>query len=73
LIIDNFGIKIFFGKLSTVFPHTLGLILIFNKITTLCWSTAGLEIPAKLGAFTESKPEFVKKGRVGNPPLPKVG
>ncbi len=32
-----------------------------EKITALCWSVAGVEIPAKLGAFDESKPEYLKK------------
>ena len=31
------------------------------KVTTLCWSVAGIEIPAKLGAFSELKPEYVNK------------
>ena len=30
-------------------------------VTTLCWSVAGVELPAKLGAFDVIKPEFVKK------------
>ena len=30
-------------------------------VTTLCWSVAGVELPAKLGAFDVVKPEFVKK------------
>ena len=32
-----------------------------EKITALCWSVAGVEIPAKLGAFDVSKPEYLKK------------
>lgn len=31
------------------------------RVTTLCWSVAGVELPAKLGAFDVIKPEFVKK------------
>ena len=31
------------------------------KVTTLCWSVAGVELPAKLGAFDAIKPEYVKK------------
>lgn len=31
------------------------------KVTTLCWSVAGVELPAKLGAFDELKPEYIKK------------
>ncbi len=32
-----------------------------EKITALCWSVAGVELPAKLGAFDVSKPEYLKK------------
>lgn len=32
-----------------------------NKVTTLCWSVAGVELPAKLGAFDITKPEYIKK------------
>ena len=32
-----------------------------EKITALCWSVAGVELPAKLGAFDLSKPEYLKK------------
>ncbi len=32
-----------------------------NKITTICWSTAGIELPAKLGIFSEMKPEYIRK------------
>lgn len=31
------------------------------RVTTLCWSVAGLEIPAKLNAFRDCKLEYVKK------------
>lgn len=31
------------------------------RVTTLCWSVAGVELPAKLGAFDIVKPEYVKK------------
>lgn len=31
------------------------------RVTTLCWSVAGVELPAKLGAFGIIKPEYVKK------------
>ena len=31
-----------------------------HKVTTLCWSVAGLELPAKFGEF-EVKPEYVTK------------
>ena len=32
-----------------------------HKVTTLCWSVAGIELPAKLGGFDVSKPEYLKK------------
>ncbi len=32
-----------------------------NRVTSLCWSVAGIELPAKLGAFEIMKPEYVKK------------
>ena len=32
-----------------------------NKVTALCWSVAGVELPAKLGAFDTVKPEYLKK------------
>jgi amino acid adenylation domain-containing protein len=32
-----------------------------NKVTALCWSVAGIELPAKLGAFDIVKPEYLKK------------
>ena len=32
-----------------------------HRVTTLCWSVAGIELPAKLGGFSESKPEYLKK------------
>ena len=31
------------------------------RVTTICWSVAGVELPAKLGAFDVIKPETVKK------------
>lgn len=31
------------------------------QVTTLCWSVAGVELPAKLGAFDIIKPEYVQK------------
>lgn len=31
------------------------------KVTALCWSVAGIELPAKLGAFDIVKPEHLKK------------
>lgn len=32
-----------------------------NRVTALCWSVAGIELPAKLGAFDLIKPEYLKK------------
>ena len=32
-----------------------------ERISTLCWSVAGVELPAKLGAFELSKPHYLKK------------
>ena len=32
-----------------------------HKVTTLCWSAAGLEIPAKLGGFADGRPEYIKR------------
>ncbi|MBR3874443.1 MAG: amino acid adenylation domain-containing protein [Clostridia bacterium] len=32
-----------------------------HKVTTLCWSVAGIELPAKLGGFDCGKPEYLKK------------
>ncbi len=32
-----------------------------EKITALCWSVAGVELPAKLGAFDVDKPAYLKK------------
>jgi amino acid adenylation domain-containing protein len=32
-----------------------------EKVTALCWSVAGVELPAKLGAFDEGKPQYLKK------------
>ena len=32
-----------------------------HRVTTLCWSVAGIELPAKLGGFACAKPEYLKK------------
>ena len=32
-----------------------------EKITALCWSVAGVELPVKLGAFDVLKPQYLKK------------
>lgn len=41
-----------------------------NKVTALCWSVAGVELPAKLNAFTECKPEYLKKVCFSGSPMP---
>ena len=42
-------------------PTTLFETLNREKITALCWSVAGVELPAKLGAFDVGKPAYLKK------------
>ena len=42
-------------------PTTLFDTLNREKIIALCWSVAGVELPAKLGAFDVSKPEYLRK------------
>ena len=42
-------------------PDALFRTLNEYKVTTLCWSAAGLEIPAKLGGFADGRPEFIKR------------
>ena len=42
-------------------PTALFEALSREKITALCWSVAGVELPAKLGAFDVLKPEYLKK------------
>ena len=42
-------------------PTELFATLNRNKVTALCWSVAGVELPAKLNAFSEAKPEYLKK------------
>lgn len=32
-----------------------------NRVTALCWSVAGIELPVKLGAFDIVKPKYLKK------------
>lgn len=32
-----------------------------HRVTALCWSVAGVELPAKLGAFGLTKPQYLKK------------
>ena len=42
-------------------PTKLFETLNHHRVTTLCWSVAGIELPAKLGGFSESKPQYLKK------------
>ncbi len=42
-------------------PQKLFETLNTRKVTTLCWSVSGVELPAKLGAFDIVKPEYLKK------------
>ena len=42
-------------------PDALFKTLNDHGVTTLCWSTAGLEVPAKLGGFADSRPEHLKR------------
>ncbi|MBE6028383.1 MAG: amino acid adenylation domain-containing protein [Clostridiales bacterium] len=48
------------SKTEFAMPDALFRTLNENKITILCWSAAGLEIPAKLGGFEEGKPEYIR-------------
>ena len=32
-----------------------------HRVTTICWSVAGVELPAKLGGFDALKPEYLQK------------
>lgn len=32
-----------------------------HRVTTLCWSVAGMELPARLGGFALGRPEYLKK------------
>ena len=42
-------------------PNELFAMLNEYRVTALCWSVAGVSLPAKLNAFSESKPEHLKK------------
>ena len=46
---------------TAAMPKELFRLLNREKVTTLCWSAAGLEIPAKLGAFKILKPEYLRQ------------
>ena len=41
-------------------PDALFRTLNSHGVTTLCWSCAGIEIPAKLGGFEEGRPEHLR-------------
>ena len=63
-------------KSEFAIPTELFATLNRNKVTALCWSVAGVELPAKLNAFSEAKPEYLKKvcfsGSVMSPKLLRV-
>ncbi len=42
-------------------PQKLFETLNRHRVTALCWSVAGVELPAKLGAFALAKPQYLKK------------
>ena len=46
---------------TAAMPKDLFRLLNAEGVTTLCWSAAGLELPAKLGAFQTLKPEHLKR------------
>ncbi len=48
-------------KAEFAIPTELFATLNRNKVTALCWSVAGVELPAKLNAFSEAKPAYLKK------------
>lgn len=58
----SFGAKTYIiPKNEFAIPTALFDTLNRERITTLCWSVAGVELPAKLGAFEESKPQYLRK------------
>ena len=58
----SFGARTYIiPKNEFAIPTVLFETLNRERITTLCWSVAGVELPAKLGAFDEGKPEYLKK------------
>ena len=48
-------------KSEFAMPVKLFETLTKNGVTAICWSVAGLDLPVKLGAFAEAKPETIKK------------
>ena len=58
----SFGARTYIiPKNEFAIPTALFETLNREKVTTLCWSVAGVELPAKLGAFEESKPQYLRK------------
>lgn len=47
-------------KSEFAMPDQLFRTLNENGVTVLCWSAAGLEVPAKLGGFEDSRPEHLR-------------
>lgn len=42
-------------------PNELFGLLNEYRVTALCWSVAGIELPAKLNAFAESRPQYLRR------------
>lgn len=52
---------VFIPKSEFAMPARLMETLNANRVTALCWSAAGLGLLARLRAFDEGKPQYVKK------------
>ena len=48
-------------KAQFAMPNALFRTLNLYKVTTLCWSVAGMEVPYKLNGFSQLRPEYVTK------------
>ena len=48
-------------KSEFAMPVRLFETLTKNGVTVICWSVAGLDLPVKLNAFAEARPETIKK------------
>ena len=58
----SFGARTYIiPKNEFAIPTVLFETLNRERITTLCWSVAGVELPAKLGAFDEGRPQYLRK------------
>ena len=58
----SFGATTYIIPTSEVsIPTTLFATLNREKITSVCWSVSGLEVPTKMGAFKVCRPEYIKK------------